>query len=201
MYSIGEKIKELRKEQNMTQAQLADKLGVSYQAVSKWENGTSSPDISLIPDITKAFSISADVLFDLVNPEVKKEEIYADYRDILDNTSSYLRARKLLERAVKEFPMEYKFYIMLGTMVFNCIKNCDASIENPDIQYAVSCYDKVIQGCDNIELVDYAKIGKCVIYENLNLKENVADSTAEALNFMKKFPDYMRLIDPNWSDE
>ena len=48
---VGELIKELRKNNNLTQKDLADKYGVTYQAVSKWENGTNLPDISLIKEI------------------------------------------------------------------------------------------------------------------------------------------------------
>ena len=46
--TIGERIKYFRKENHLTQDQLADYLHVSYQAVSKWENGVSSPELSLI---------------------------------------------------------------------------------------------------------------------------------------------------------
>ena len=52
---IGEKIKELRKKNGLTQERLADYLCVSYQAVSKWETGTASPDLSLIAPLTKEF--------------------------------------------------------------------------------------------------------------------------------------------------
>ena len=45
---IGKFIKEIRKKNNLTQKELADKYGVTYQAVSKWENGINLPDISLI---------------------------------------------------------------------------------------------------------------------------------------------------------
>lgn len=198
MYSIGEKIKELRKEQNMTQAQLAEKLGVTYQAVSKWENGTASPDISIIPDITRAFSVSADVLFDLVNPEVKKEEIYADYRDILDNTNSILRARRLLEKAIKEFPLEYKFYVLLGKIVSECVESRNWSLENDDIKYAISCFDKVIDECSDEETVSFAKFGKYVIYSNIDdklLEQYTKDELIQVTGSMSR---YMKFVDPNW---
>lgn len=198
MYSIGEKIKELRKEQNMTQAQLAEKLGVTYQAVSKWENGTASPDITLIPDITRAFSVSADVLFDLVNPEVKKEEIYADYRDILDNTKSILRARRLLEKAIKEFPLEYKFYILLGKTVCDCVESSNWSMENADIQYALGCFNKVIDECTDEETVNFAKFGKHVIHSNIDDKTLKEDTKEELEQFIGLMPKYMRFVDPNW---
>ena len=48
---IGKNIKYLRQQKNMTQDQLADYLGVSYQAVSKWETGANSPDIGLLPSL------------------------------------------------------------------------------------------------------------------------------------------------------
>ena len=63
--TIGERIKMLRKQNNMTQERLAEHLCVSYQAVSKWECGLSSPDLSLIPPLTKLFNISADELLGL----------------------------------------------------------------------------------------------------------------------------------------
>lgn len=59
---LGKTINELRKKNNMTQEELAAKLGVSAQAVSKWENDLSCPDISLLPDISKLFGISVDEL-------------------------------------------------------------------------------------------------------------------------------------------
>ena len=62
MINISEKISDLRKAHNMTQEALGDAVGVSAQAVSKWEKGDSLPDISIIPDICKIFGISADAL-------------------------------------------------------------------------------------------------------------------------------------------
>ncbi len=49
------KIKELRKAQDVTQEKLADYLNISYQAVSKWENGLALPDITLLPQLANFF--------------------------------------------------------------------------------------------------------------------------------------------------
>lgn len=54
---IGKIIKENRIKNNLTQAELADKLGVTYQAVSKWENGKNIPDIAILTEISKLFNI------------------------------------------------------------------------------------------------------------------------------------------------
>ena len=60
---IGTNIARLRKEKNMTQEQLANLLGISYQAVSKWENGLSSPDVSTFPILADTFGVTIDELF------------------------------------------------------------------------------------------------------------------------------------------
>ena len=63
---IGEKINELRKKSNMTQEMLADALGVTAQAVSKWERGNACPDIAILDEIADALGIS---LFELLGVE------------------------------------------------------------------------------------------------------------------------------------
>jgi len=64
MQAIGKKISALRKERDMTQVDLADKLGVTYQAVSSWERGNSMPDIAKLPDISQVLAVSIDELLD-----------------------------------------------------------------------------------------------------------------------------------------
>lgn len=59
---IAENIKRLRQESRLTQAQLAERLGVSYQAVSRWENETTYPDIELLPAIAALFGVTVDYL-------------------------------------------------------------------------------------------------------------------------------------------
>lgn len=61
--NLGDKINELRKRSNMTQEMLADAIGVTAQAVSKWERGVANPDLYLIPPLAELFSVTADELF------------------------------------------------------------------------------------------------------------------------------------------
>ena len=76
--TIGERIKTLRKKNDMTQEKLADFLHVSYQAVSKWECGIANPDLSLIVPLTRLFNVSADELLGLKNEEVDERKAYFD---------------------------------------------------------------------------------------------------------------------------
>ena len=62
MDTLGKRSAALRKEKGMTQEELAEKLGVSPQAVSKWENGQSCPDISLLPRLAAIFGVTTDLL-------------------------------------------------------------------------------------------------------------------------------------------
>lgn len=68
--SIGNRISQLRREKGITQEEMAEKLGVTPQAVSKWENDISYPDILLLPKIAKMFDVTVD---ELLSGESRKE--------------------------------------------------------------------------------------------------------------------------------
>lgn len=71
---LGLKVAYYRKLNGLTQEELAEKVGVSTQAVSKWEQQLSCPDIMLLPDLAKIFGISIDELFGL---SLEKETVYS----------------------------------------------------------------------------------------------------------------------------
>jgi len=74
---LSETIKALRKVQNISQEKLATFLGVSYQAVSKWETGNSYPDISLLPKIARFFGVTVDELLQV--DVIDEEALYQAY--------------------------------------------------------------------------------------------------------------------------
>lgn len=65
MNNFGDKIFALRREKGLTQDALAELLGVTAQAVSKWERGESMPDTAMLPKIAEVFDVSLDALFGL----------------------------------------------------------------------------------------------------------------------------------------
>ncbi|MBQ5325015.1 MAG: helix-turn-helix transcriptional regulator, partial [Oscillospiraceae bacterium] len=73
-YELGKKIRLLRLSNNMTQEQLAEKLNVTPQSVSKWENNITAPDIQLLPEISVIFGVTIDELFSITE-ESKLERI------------------------------------------------------------------------------------------------------------------------------
>ena len=62
MSTVSRNIARLRREQNLTQLELADRLGVSFQSVSNWERGNSMPDISRLPELADVFGVTVDAL-------------------------------------------------------------------------------------------------------------------------------------------
>ena len=102
--NIGKKIKSLRAARRISQEALAEAMGVSFQAVSKWETGASAPDISLLPALACFFGVSTDELLDY--------DRYANEKKICEicNRAAALRcenpaeAEKILRDGLKRFP-------------------------------------------------------------------------------------------------
>lgn len=84
MESLNERIKQLRKDKGLTQTQLADMLGVTDKAVSKWEVGEANPDISLLAKIAEIFGVSVDYLLTGVARE--KEVVIISPKEMLFKT-------------------------------------------------------------------------------------------------------------------
>ena len=81
---LGKKIRNLRFKAGMTQEQLAERLGIGPQSVSKWENAVAMPDITLLPMLAEVFGISIDDLFDLtVEQRLNRIENRMDVEDEL----------------------------------------------------------------------------------------------------------------------
>lgn len=82
--TLGQKIGSLRREKEWTQEELAEKLGVSAQAVSKWENDVSCPDIMLLPEISKLFGVTVDALLGC-EPQMPVQLIPKEERKKIDS--------------------------------------------------------------------------------------------------------------------
>lgn len=94
---IGSFLKELRKGKNITQEQLAEKLGVSGRTVSRWETGSNMPDISLLVEIAEIFEVSIP---EIINGERKSEIMNEEVKEAAKSLSDYATSEK--EEIVKE---------------------------------------------------------------------------------------------------
>lgn len=84
--NIGKFIGEQRKEKNMTQEQLAEKLGVTSKSISRWENGKTMPDISMFNTLTKELNCT---ISELLNGKKMTKEELIDLRETINNLIEY----------------------------------------------------------------------------------------------------------------
>ena len=104
-FNLGSVIKRLRTEQGVTQDALAEYLGISYQAVSKWETGTTLPDITLLPKLAVFFGVRIDELFS-VGHEDELERIDTMLQKETMSDQNYSYAKRILDGILKENPKD-----------------------------------------------------------------------------------------------
>lgn len=112
---IGEKIKQLRKRDGRKQEELATVLGVSPQAVSRWEANGGYPDIELLPAIANYFNISIDELFGYSRDREEKLKLILEKADkAITAQGDLTECVEMLRAAADEFPSEPQILVKLG---------------------------------------------------------------------------------------
>lgn len=119
MLKIGAKIKALRKAQDITQEKLADYLNISYQAVSKWENGLALPDITLIPALSNFFGVTSDYLLEIKADE-NEEKLNEYYKTAMgcSHTGEMEKGIKIVKEGLAIYPNNSKLLSLLIGFLF-----------------------------------------------------------------------------------
>lgn len=108
---LPENLRELRKSRNLTQEQLAEAMGVTVGAVSKWESGTSTPDIAVIMDLADFFNTSVDALlgFTLQSPTLENTvRLLKELRIQKDYDRAFHQGEKALQKYPNSFSVVYE---------------------------------------------------------------------------------------------
>ena len=120
---LGNKIRLFRRRDGRTQEALAENLGVSSQAVSRWESGSSYPDISLIPSIANFFGVTIDELFGYTNLREQRidalvTQIYDMKRQNNGVDNNIGECIALAREALVEFPGNDKLMLSLASVLY-----------------------------------------------------------------------------------
>ena len=177
MLKIGDKIKSLRKAQDITQEKLAAYLNISYQAVSKWENGTALPDITLVPQIANFFGVSADELLGM--KEIEETEELKAYETIYRENN---RLGKMLDNIVlsrevlTKYPRNYQWMLNLSypLIQYNDTEEHNKySSEHGFVEEAISICERILEDC-TIDSIRHSAIQiLCYSYRDVG-KEDLA---------------------------
>ncbi len=178
MKTTGGIIKELRKDRGISQEELSVILGVTAQAVSKWENDNGLPDISLLVPIADYFDVSLDYLFLRIEADNYGIEELSSANILNEIKERYLEARE----ALRVYPGNYRYNLQLADeeyqLAFTEILN-NGSWDRIDelTQDALLHYETVIDNSKVDELIKRAVIGKILTLRFLERIEEADWST------------------------
>lgn len=186
MLKLGENLRKFRLQRELTQEQLANVLGVSAQAVSRWESGTTYPDITLLPTIASYFETTLDELMGM--EDFKSEEQLKELIAQLDENGSkglIYENILLLRDAVKTYPTNYQLQFRLVQQLTFCqYKNGRGLSEEEQISLnreAAEIGNRILSHCTDGVIINQTTQQLCYIYSRLGEKE-------KAIEYAMKLP-------------
>ncbi|MDD4012498.1 MAG: helix-turn-helix domain-containing protein [Sphaerochaetaceae bacterium] len=162
MITIAQNIKSFRKQRLMTQEQLAETLGVTVGAVSKWEAGLTTPDLSLIVTMASFFETSVDVL---LGYELHKQSVEVIIKSIseLRNRKRFDEAAAMAEQALMKYPNCFELVYRCASLY--ALKGMEESSKR-DQRRALELYNR------SLELIDQNKNDKINVW---TIKNHIAN--------------------------
>ena len=148
---ISEKLKHFRREKGLTQEEVASALGISYQAISKWERNDGYPDITMLPGLANYLGVTVDELIgmDEIASKQKMDELNAKWEENR-KAGKHLENVKLMKKALKDHPDNALFLVQLS-----------ASLERLDgtaaemaayLRESIEVQEHILRYCDDSEV-------------------------------------------------
>ena len=183
---IGTNIQKLRRVRDITQEQLAEHLNISVSAISQWENGKTSPDLSQLPSLAYLFEVSADVILgiDIDSKAIQIDAIY-DAADKKAIAGHYDQAVAILREGLTKFPASHKLMGALAIKLFVSPWYDKNESEKEAQRYEISALcQKILSECTDNDIKTDAFTIAC----RCNPKDDKL--MAGALAFAKSLPVY-----------
>lgn len=200
---FSENFRKLRKEHSITQEALADFLGVSFQAVSKWERGDSYPDIEMLPEIAGYFGISVDDLLGVNRAQNEKEilNIIEEYDNLTDSAVKH----GIITAAKEKYPNDFRIQLRyMADLAFRNngrdfkeqlpkIKAIYANIQN-------NCRIDTIRICAKRYLAAY--YNTLAYYEDSGITHEDCEAILKEMPYMRDGQEFLRsYLHPHGTDE
>ena len=181
---IGETIKRLRRERDLTQEEVAAHLGISFQSISKWERGEGYPDITMLPALANYFGISVDELLGM--NELQKREQYDEInrRWAQDNRNgrhgeNVARMRK----ALKTFPNDALLLVQLSTSLEKL--EGTAEEKRKHLEESVAVQEQILRYGEDSEVRGATMYNICHAYWKLGEHEKALEQARKLPNLYK----------------
>ena len=168
--SMGSIIRRLRKERGLTQEELAELLGITYQAVSKWENNTGMPDISQIVPLANVFGVTTDTIFG-TNSSDSSEDIDEFICDIehkicnrhdVKDIECFIHCANEIQKKIKECPSSFRLLTYSMGMMYGVISHLDAAGREDEAKPYVSEFIRIgnviLNHCTDAEYLNDANM-------------------------------------------
>ena len=150
---IGQKIKELRRKNNMTQERLAELLSISSQAVSRWETDAAMPDISLLIPIANLFGVTTDELLGRESGKKAEIEVYKEKSRSLANKGDVSKELALWREAVQKYPGDFEcLYKLASTLLTTLYSGGNEETLESNAKEAVEICERIMRDCNVSEI-------------------------------------------------
>ena len=180
--SIGNTIKKLRRERDITQEQLAEYIGISSQAISQWETDKTAPDISQLPVLAHIFGVSTDEILG-VDIQKNEEKIKAilDEAQVFYAKGEFEKSAEILKNGLRKFPRSYKLMVEL-------------TFSLRDTKETIDLCHKILAECTDSEIRDSAMQNMIFAYNNSGDRQNALKYSRTCSHAWCSREDYLLLI-------
>lgn len=161
--NISGNLKRLRKEKDLTQDELAGFLGISFQAISKWERGDGYPDITFLPVLANFFNVTIDELvgMDEIRSTERLNKIHAQWKE---NNANGKNAENILlmRETLKAYPNDYLCMVQLVTSLEKCKATPEETAGNR--AEAIELSERIIEHCPDTGIRNAVLFNICHSY-------------------------------------
>ena len=163
--NIAQTLIDKRKEKGVTQEALAHFIGVTKASVSKWENGQSYPDITLLPLLANYFNLTIDELINY-NPQLDKETIDKHYLRLAKAFSEqpFEEVVREVETLIKHYYACYPFLFQMGVLLLNHYTLTEEAERVVYLQHIIRIYEKIIKESKDFDLCKQASMMEVTCY-------------------------------------